>query len=110
MKTMGAPIAKLRPMQISSISISQSIPMEKTKSSAAPKQSTDQAVMNRSADSFSSLVQQASQMPEVRSEVVDSFRARIQAGQYPTPETIDSLTDVLGPSIVKMADASAQEG
>jgi hypothetical protein len=97
-------------MTISSIYISSSIPMEKSKSSPAAKPSTDEAVMNFSADSFSSLVKQAGQFPEVRSDVVDSFQARIQAGQYPSPDTMDSLTDVLGPSIVKMADASSQEG
>ena len=102
---------EMRPMQISSSSIyiSPSIPMEKTKSSSAPKSSTDQAVMNTSADSFSGLVKQAGQFPEVRNDVVESFQARIQAGQYPTADTMDDLTDVLGPSIVKMADAGSDK-
>ena len=83
--------------------------MEKTKSSPTAKPSTDQAVMNTSADSFSSLVKQASQFPEVRSDLVDSFRARIQSGQYPTADTMDDLTEALGPSIVAMANSSSQE-
>ncbi len=103
------PIAGVRLMQISSISISNSLPLEKTKSSPAPKASTDTAVINFSASSFSGLVKQASQMPEVRSEVVDSFKSRIQSGQYPTEETMDHLVDTLGASIVKMVHASDEE-
>jgi hypothetical protein len=106
------PISGLRLMQISSFSASLSTLPSKTMSSSspAPKPSSGQAETNfsTSADSFSGLVQQAGQMPEVRGEVVDSFKARIQAGQYPTPDAIDNLTDVIGSSIVQMAD-SAQE-
>ncbi len=42
-------------------------------------------------------------MPDVRSELVDSFKSRIQSGQYPSSETMDALTDVIGNGIVKMA-------
>ena len=100
-------------MQISSSSIyisTTSLPAGKTKSSSAAKPPTDEAVMNNSADSFSGLVKQAGQFPEVRTDLVESFRARIQAGQYPSEDTMDNLTDVLGPSILKMANASSLEG
>jgi len=98
-------------MQISSISISTSLPMEKTKSSAPAQSTTDTPVMSfsSSASSFTNLVKQASQMPEVRSDVVDSFKSRIQAGQYPDSETVDNLTDVIGSSIVKMANSSSDD-
>jgi anti-sigma28 factor (negative regulator of flagellin synthesis) len=97
-------------MQISSFSMSPTLPPVKASasSSEAATTSTDSTETNftNSADSFSGLVQQAGQMPDVRSELVDSFKSRIQAGEYPTPETIDNLTDAIGSSIVRMADAS----
>jgi len=93
-------------MQISGVTISTSIPMPKTSSSSVGKTATDdQAVINFSPDSFSSLVKQAGQMPEVRSEVVDAFKSRIQAGSYPTQDDIAGLTDLIGASIVQQARA-----
>ena len=100
-------------MQISSISTSPSMSVEKTTpSSPVPSEATDQAVLNFSADSFSSLVKEAGQMPEVRSEVVDAFKARIQAGHYPAQEIIAGLTRLIGGGIVQQAKSgsSAQNG
>ena len=90
-------------MQINGISISPSIPMERTKTAQPVDAPSDEAVLNVSAGSFSSLVQQAGSMPEVRSEVVDAYKSRIAAGQYPSPETISGLVDVIGGSIVQLA-------
>ncbi len=90
-------------MQISGISASPSIPVEKTNSSQVSKPAVDQAVINFSADSFSSLVKEAGQMPEVRSEVVDAFKTRIQAGNYPSQDVIAGLTDLIGGGIVRQA-------
>jgi hypothetical protein len=99
-------------MQISSFPISPAIPPVKPSASAptTTPASPDSAETNftNSADSFSGLVQQAGQMPDVRGELVDSFKSRIQAGEYPTPETIDNLTDVIGGGIVQMADAGQE--
>jgi anti-sigma28 factor (negative regulator of flagellin synthesis) len=94
-------------MQISSISISSSVPMDKSRLSPAGKAATDQAVINFSPDTFSSLVQEANQMPEVRSEVVDSFKARIQSGEYPSQDVIEGLTDLIGGSIVQQAKSGS---
>ncbi len=98
-------------MQISSISFSSSIPMGKTTSSSAAKPPADQAVINFSADSFSSLVDEAAQQPEVRSNLVASFKAQIQSGQYPTQSTISSLVDAIGGGVLQMAKSgsSSQE-
>ena len=90
-------------MQITGVSTPIPFSMEKTNSSPVGKPATDQAVINFSADSFSSLVQEAGQYPDVRSEVVDSFKARIQAGAYPTQSDIAGLTNVIGGSVMQMA-------
>ena len=71
---------------------------------AAPGQS--EASFTNSADSFANLVVQANQQPDVRSELVDSFKSRIAAGQYPTKDTIESLTDTIGHSILQLADST----
>jgi len=83
--------------------------MGKTNSSPAIKTATsaDQAVTNFPASSFSSLVSEASQMPDVRADLVESFKARIQSGQYPDQNTISGLADVIGGSIVKAAAAES---
>ena len=62
-------------------------------------------MINFSPDSFSSLVSEAGQMPEVRNDVVDSFKSRIASGQYPTQATIAGLTNILGGSILQQANA-----
>ncbi len=98
-------------MRISGFSIPTSIPMEKTNSSTTPEVApTDQAVINFSPVSFSGLVKEAAQMPEVRSDLVESFKAKIQSGQYPTEDTISGLVDKIGGSIVRQAvsQSSAQ--
>jgi hypothetical protein len=102
-------------MQISGISTSPAIPLEKTNSSSQEGKSVsvpDQAVINFPADSFSSLVKEAGQMPEVRSEVVDVFRFRIQTGDYPSQDTIAGLASLIGGAIVRQAGSgsSSQQG
>ena len=77
--------------------------MGKINSSQAGKPALDQAVINFSADSFSSLVKEAGQMPEVRSEVVDAFKTRIQSGEYPSQDVIAGLTDLIGGVVVQQA-------
>jgi flagellar biosynthesis anti-sigma factor FlgM len=97
-------------MQISSFSISPSISPVKTTAAAASKPTSSpvetDASFTTSAASFSSLVQQASATPDVRTDLVNSFKARIAAGQYPTSETIDSLAETIGGSIIHMAEAA----
>lgn len=105
----GKPILGIRIMQINGISTSPSLPVEKTSSSSsqAGKPATDQVVINFSADSFSNLVKEAGQMPEVRSEVVDAFKSRIQSGDYPSQETIAGLTSLIGGGILQQAKSSS---
>ena len=95
-------------MQISGISSSPFLPLEKkTNSSPVSKPVVDQAIMNFSADSFSDLVKEAGQFPEVRSELVDAYKSRIQSGEYPSQETIAGLANYLGNSLVQMAKAAS---
>jgi hypothetical protein len=95
-------------MQINGFSTSPSLPVQRTNMSQPAQEVSDQAVLHVSLDTFSGLVQQAGAMPEVRGEVVDSFKARIQSGQYPSPETVAGLVDVIGGSIVKLASVAAE--
>ena len=66
---------------------------------------SDQVMINFSPDSFSSLVKEAGQMPEVRSEVVGAYKARIQAEQYPSQEIIAGLTRLIGGGILQLAQS-----
>ena len=106
-KRMALPIKGVSLMQITGVSTPIPFPMEKKNSSPVGKPATDQAVINFSASSFSSLVQEAGQYPEVRSELVDSFKARIQSGAYPSQEDISGLTNVIGGSVLQMAKSDS---
>ncbi len=97
-------------MQINGISASSYVTGNKNNSAASPKPALDQAVIGFSADSFSKLVKQASQMPEVRSEVVDAFKSRIQSGAYPPPEVIEGLTHVIGGPLARQAQLDSAQG
>jgi hypothetical protein len=95
-------------MQISGITSTPPMSMDKSPSpSPAAKADSDQAVLNFSADSFSSLVQEAAQAPEVRDEVVDAFKARIQSGEYPPAQTVAGLADAIGGAVVGLARSGA---
>ena len=94
-------------MQITGVSTSIPFSMEKTNSSPVGKPATDEAVLNFSADSFSSLVQEAGQYPDVRSELVDSFKARIQSGAYPSQDDIAGLTNVIGGTVLQLAKSDS---
>jgi anti-sigma28 factor (negative regulator of flagellin synthesis) len=109
------PIAGVRFMQIGNITTSTSFSAAKTTSSQAgnvTSDTPDQAVLNFSANSFSSLVKEASQMPDVRSELVDAFKARIHAGHYPAQDVIDGLTRLIGGAVLQQArsSSSSQKG
>jgi anti-sigma28 factor (negative regulator of flagellin synthesis) len=95
-------------MQISSVSTSTFIPVQKStsNSSSVGRADSDQAVLNLSPDTFSSLVQEAGSTPEVRSDVVASFKARIQNGSYPSPDVVAGLANVIGGSIVARAQSA----
>jgi hypothetical protein len=94
-------------MQISGVTTSLLIPMDRIKSPGSGNVSSDTAALNFSADNFSSLVQEAAQQPEVRYDVVNDFKARIQSGNYPPQETVDGLVDVIGGSILQQAKSGA---
>lgn len=90
-------------MQINATSPSISVPVEKITFSRATTPPADQAVLQISPNTFSSLVNEARQLPEVRSELVDAFKSRIQSGHYPPPEIIDGLTRLIGGGIMQQA-------
>jgi hypothetical protein len=71
------------------------VPMTSSRTQGQPS-ANDQVAMSLSPDTFSSLVSDASSMPEVRGEVVDAYKSQVQAGNYPTQETLDGLVDLMG--------------
>jgi hypothetical protein len=66
----------------------------------------DQVSMSLSPETYSSLVTAAGQYPEVRGELVDAFKSRIQSGDYPTEDTLDGLVDLMGGTWAANAKAS----
>ena len=70
---------------------------------SAPAATGDQVAMSLSPETFSSLVQDAGSMPEVRGEVVDAYKAQVQTGHYPAQEVIDGLIDLMGGAWAKNA-------
>src|SRR5579871_257085 len=79
-----------------------------TRPAASTPSHDDQVAMSISADTFSSFVQEAGQVPDVRSELVDMFKSRIQSGGYPTSETLDGLTDKLADAWPSLSAAVSQ--
>jgi hypothetical protein len=57
-----------------------------------------------SPETFSSLVKQAAEMPEVRQNLVDAYKARIQSGQYPDPAVVEGLIRLMGGTWVRQAN------
>jgi hypothetical protein len=91
------PIKRAGFMTISGISSSGSIAYGQPASrTPAQPPADDQMSMSLSADTFSSLVSDAGQLPDVRGEVVDAYKSRIQSGEYPSSDTLDNLTDLMG--------------
>ena len=52
---------------------------------------SDQVMMNLSPNTFSSFVKEASAQPEVRQDVVDSFKAKIASGHYPSQDIVEEI-------------------
>jgi anti-sigma28 factor (negative regulator of flagellin synthesis) len=109
LRSRGAkPINETAFMMISGLSSLASISFTPTTARAQAQAATgDQVTMSLSAETFSSLVQEASQMPDVRSDLVDSFKSRIQAGTYPTQATLDGVIDRMGGTWSAQADADS---
>jgi len=100
-------------MQINSINTSPAVPVNKATTPQATNtvpSNLDHAEFNLSADSFSSLVQQASQMPEVRTELVDAFKSRIQSGQYPSQDVVEGLSQMIGAGVMQAAKSASSAG
>jgi len=80
---------------ISSLAAAAYVPLASSRSPAA-QPTGDQVAMSLSPDTFTSLVRTASAMPEVRGELVDTYKAQIQSGSYPSSDTLDGLVDLMG--------------
>jgi hypothetical protein len=58
----------------------------------------DRALLHVSAESFTNLVNTAKAYPEVRSDLVSSFKSQVANGSYPSEETVSGLTRLLSGS------------
>jgi hypothetical protein len=90
-------------MQINSVSTS--VPLAFSKPASSPQGAApagDTVSISSSGDSFTSLVDQVNQMPEVRNEIVDAYKVRIQNG-YPAPLDVEGLVNLMGPTWSRMA-------
>lgn len=58
----------------------------------------DRALLHVSAKSFTDLVKSASAYPDVRPDVVSSFKAQVASGNYPSEDTMSGLAGVLSGS------------
>jgi anti-sigma28 factor (negative regulator of flagellin synthesis) len=96
-------------MMISGLSSANSVSYTPSTPRAQVQPAGDQVAMSLSADTFSSLVQEAGQMPDVRSDLVDSFKSRIQSGTYPSQETVDGLADRMGATWSQSAGVSSSD-
>jgi anti-sigma28 factor (negative regulator of flagellin synthesis) len=96
-------------MTITGVSTAGSITYTPSVSRPQAQPAGDQVSMSLSPDTYSSLVTEASQMPDVRGEVVDAFKARIQSGDYPTSDTLDGLVDRMGGTWAANAQSSSAE-
>ncbi len=65
-------------------------------SSPAERAAFDQTANPEEANFVSDLSREAGEFPEVRSEVVDAFKARIRVGGYPTRDTLAALASLIG--------------
>ena len=94
-------------MTITGVSAAGAITYTPAASRPQAQPASDQVSMSLSPDTYSSLVSAAGQMPEVRGEVVDAFKSRIQSGEYPTSDTLDGLVDRMGGTWAANAQASS---
>jgi anti-sigma28 factor (negative regulator of flagellin synthesis) len=62
---------------------------------------SDRVELSKEAEFNMSYVQRIKDMPEVRPELVEHFKSRIQEGNYPPPAIIDGLTHLLGKVFLK---------
>ena len=96
-------------MQINSVSSSSPVSFVKpTSSPKGAEPAGDQVSMSASADMFTSLVNDATNMPDVRSEVVDAYKARVQSGAYPSQDTLDGLVNLMGPTWAANAQSTGE--
>lgn len=99
-------------MQIISLTSPQSFtPVVRTNNtSSATAYGSDQIQTDISPDTFSGLVKQAGAEPEVRPDVVESFKARISSGSYPPADVVEGLTHLIGASVMQLASSQAIAG
>lgn len=70
----------------------------------------DEAALPPTAHAFSDLVSEAGLMPEVRSEVVDGYRARIHSGQYPSQDTLTGLMRLIASAVMHPSSVVGETG
>ncbi len=72
------------------------------------KTPTDQAQIGMSPDTFQQLVSDAKNVPEVRSEVVKDYQAKIKSGGYPSSALLDELASHLSSGPLDTSDTATE--
>ena len=99
------PMLEVRLMQINSVTSSAPLSYVKAPVASPAPAPGDQVSISLSPGTFSSLVQQANQTPEVRSDAVEAYKSRVQAGHYPAQDVIEGLINLMGGKWAAMAKA-----
>jgi hypothetical protein len=99
-KRTNAPMDRVRVMQINSaitvpfVQVS-STDTGVTKSAATTTGGSEEASLQITSPTFSSLVEEAKTYPEVRSQVVAAYAAQVASGHYPPASVISGLANLL---------------
>jgi hypothetical protein len=103
-KRTKSPIDRVRVMQINSaitvpfVQVSSTDTSSVTKSAATTSKGSEEASLQITSPTFSSLVEEAKTYPEVRSHVVAAYAAQVASGHYPPASVISGLANLLSGS------------
>jgi hypothetical protein len=103
-KKLDNPIAEVRVMQVTSATIVPFFPVVIGTNSngdlgiAPTPTQIDRALLHVSAESFAQLVKTAKSYPEVRSDLVSSYKSQVANGSYPSEDTVSGLAKRLSGS------------
>ncbi len=90
-------------MQIPGLTSSGSVRLGDVHAPSRTETTSDTFAMNMSPETFSNLVKQAMEMPDVRQNLVDAYKARVSSGHYPDAVTLDGLTRVMSEICARQA-------
>ncbi len=102
-------------MNISSTSsVNNGVRMDQTLSSTQQRtlqnsESSNYAPIQNSAGFLANMIDQVKNTPDVRADLVDKFRQKIQLELYPPPDIINGLTELVGGKVDQLATAGGTQ-